>query len=110
MKLKKVVALSWLLPCWAGPADRLRLQEGQTADGKKSLDVFLYLNDHESEIYKNMIDKFQQEHADTIERSIFRSPPRRVSDHSTGMMTAGLCPMCFMWPRVRQAVCGQRLH
>ena len=35
--------------------------------GKTVLKVFVYLNDHESEIYKNMIDRFVEENPDLVD-------------------------------------------
>ena len=97
MKLKKVVALFLAVTMLGGVLlTGCGSKEGQTADGKKSLDVFLYLNDHESEIYKNMIDKFQQEHADTIgEINLQITTQEEYLTTLTGMMTAGSLPDVF---------------
>ena len=97
MKLKKVVALFLAVTMLGGVLlTGCGSKEGQTADGKKSLDVFLYLNDHESEIYKNMIDKFQQEHADTIgEINLQITTQEEYLTTLTGMMTSGSLPDVF---------------
>lgn len=38
----------------------------ETADGKKNLSIFIFANDHESTVYKSMIDQYKKDHADTI--------------------------------------------
>ena len=69
---------------------------GEESDGKTKLKVFLYLNDHESDIYKGMIDKFQQAHADTIsEIEVQITTQDEYATTLTGMMTAGDLPDVF---------------
>ena len=69
---------------------------GEESDGKTKLKVFLYLNDHESDIYKGMIDKFQQAHADTIsEIEVQITTQDEYGTTLTGMMTAGDLPDVF---------------
>ena len=68
MKLKKLVsaglvaimATSLLAGC-GGSKD-----SSETADGKKNLSIFIFANDHESTVYKSMIDQYKKDHADTI--------------------------------------------
>ena len=65
-------------------------------DGRKNLKVFLYLNDHESEIYKEMINKFQEEHSDTIANIDLQITTQDEYETTlTGMMTAGDMPDVF---------------
>ena len=58
--------------------------------------VFLFLNDHESPIYKGMIEKFQEAHADTIGKIDVQITTQDEYDTTlTGMMTAGDLPDVF---------------
>ena len=62
MKLKKLVsaglvaimATSLLAGC-GGSKD-----SSETADGKKNLSIFIFANDHESTVYKSMIDQYKK--------------------------------------------------
>lgn len=65
-------------------------------DGRKNLKVFFFLNEQESEIYKNMLDKFQQEHSDTIANIDLQITTQEEYETTlTGMMTAGDMPDVF---------------
>jgi len=67
-----------------------------TADGKKKMTVFIFANDHESPIYKDMIAKFAEEHSDTIESiDVQITTQDEYSKTLTGMMTAGDLPDVF---------------
>lgn len=68
----------------------------ETADGKKNLSVFIFANDHESKVYKDMIKKFEEDHKDTIGKvDIQITTQEEYSKTLTGMMTAGDLPDVF---------------
>lgn len=69
---------------------------GTTADGKANLSVFIYANDHESEVYKKMFSEYQKEHEDTIANIDVQITTQDEYDTTlTGMMTAGELPDIF---------------
>ncbi len=71
-------------------------ESGTTADGKKNLSVFMFANDHESVIYKDMIKKYQEEHSDEIGKiDVQITTQDEYSKTLTGMMTAGELPDIF---------------
>ena len=98
MKMKKLGALaltttlvfgSVLTGC--GGKDK-----GTTADGKKNLSVFIFANDHESPIYKGMIEKYKEAHSDTIGNiDVQITTQEEYSKTLTGMMTAKELPDVF---------------
>lgn len=99
MKMKRVVAAglatamtaSMVLAGCGGSSD-----SGETKDGKKNLSVFIFANDHESVVYKNMIKQFEEDHADTIGKvDIQITTQEEYSKTLTGMMTAGDLPDVF---------------
>lgn len=64
--------------------------------GKKSLSVFIFANDHESPIYKSMIEKWKDDHSDTIEKvDVQITTQEEYSKTLTGMMTAKELPDIF---------------
>lgn len=98
MKLKKLVsaglvaimATSLLAGC-GGSKD-----SSETADGKKNLSIFIFANDHESTVYKSMIDQYKKDHADTIGNiDVQITTQDEYSKTLTGMMTAGDLPDIF---------------
>jgi len=98
MKLRKAIVLLLVLALLAGTmaACGQNGSNGEAANGKKTLKVFLFLNDHESPIYKAMIDKFQQAHADTIEKiDVQITTQDEYSTTLAGMMTANDLPDVF---------------
>lgn len=54
--LAAVISLSLLAGCAMGGSKE-----------KKTLEIFVYLNDHESQIYKDMIYRFAEEHSDEMD-------------------------------------------
>lgn len=71
-------------------------KSSEEADGRKNLSVFIYANDHESVVYKDMIQKFKEEHKDTIANiDIQITTQDEYSKTLTGMMTAGDLPDVF---------------
>ena len=65
-------------------------------DGKKTLDVFLFLNDNESAVYKDMIERYKQAHADTIaDINLQITTQEEYKTTLMGMMTAGELPDVF---------------
>lgn len=100
MKLRKGIALALtaavmtttLLTGCSGGGD----SKGETADGKKNLSVFIFANDHESAVYKQMIEDYKTSHSDTIENiEIQITTQEEYSKTLTGMMTAGELPDVF---------------
>ena len=70
--------------------------KGTTADGKKNLSVFIFANDHESPIYKGMIEKYKEAHSDTIGNiDVQITTQEEYSKTLTGMMTAKELPDVF---------------
>ena len=68
----------------------------ESANGKKDLSVFIFANDHESKIYKDMAKKFQEAHKDTINKvDVQITTQDEYSKTLTGMMTAGDLPDVF---------------
>lgn len=100
MKLRKGIALALtaavmtttLLTGCSGGGD----SKEATADGKKNLSVFIFANDHESTVYKQMIEDYKESHSDTIENiEIQITTQEEYSKTLTGMMTAGELPDVF---------------
>lgn len=68
----------------------------EESDGKAKLSVFIFANDHEQVVYKDMINKFKEDHADTIsDVDIQITTQDEYSKTLTGMMTAGELPDVF---------------
>lgn len=68
----------------------------ETEDGKKNLSVFIFANDHESTVYKEMIKQFEEDHKDTIGNvDIQITTQEEYSKTLTGMMTAKKLPDVF---------------
>lgn len=64
--------------------------------GKKTLKVFLYMNDHEQEVYTAMIEQFKKDHADEIDDIDFQITTQdQYNTTLTGMMTANQLPDVF---------------
>ena len=92
MLLVLALAAGMLAGCGSGGSS----SSGAKSDGKQNLKVFLFLNDHEAPIYKNMIAKFQEAHADTIGNIEVQVTTRDEYDTTlVGMMTAGDLPDVF---------------
>ena len=98
MKMKKVISvgvaaatLATTVLAGCGNSD-----SGVAEDGRKNLSVFIFANDHESEVYKDMIAKFEEDHKDTIANvDIQITTQEEYSKTLTGMMTAGDLPDVF---------------
>ena len=71
-------------------------KSSEEADGRKNLSVFIFANDHESVVYKDMIEQFKEDHKDTIANvDIQITTQDEYSKTLTGMMTAGDLPDVF---------------
>ena len=58
LALAAILSLTCLAACGGG--------EGGGGSGKTKLKVFLYMNDHEKEVYSAMVEKFKEAHADEV--------------------------------------------
>jgi len=97
MKLKKasaiILATALALGGLTGCSSK---SDGTTADGKKNLSVFIFANDHESPIYKRMIENWKADHAETIGNiDVQITTQEEYSKTLTGMMTAKELPDVF---------------
>ena len=64
--------------------------------GKPTLKVFLYMNDHEEEVYSAMIDKFAEAHAEELaDVDLQITTQSEYATTLTGMMTANDMPDVF---------------
>lgn len=99
MKSKKVFAIGLAAVMTAGVFAGCGGESSETAGNSsegKNLSVFIFANDHESAVYKDMIAKFQEEHKDTIANiDIQITTQDEYSKTLTGMMTAGDLPDVF---------------
>ena len=98
MKAKKILAVGLAATTLATTAlsGCGKSDSSETADGKKNLSVFIFANDHESKVYKDMIKKFEEDHKDTIGKvDIQITTQEEYSKTLTGMMTAGDLPDVF---------------
>lgn len=85
----------------AAPAAEGAAAEGSSADsmkgnGDKTLNVFLYMQEHEKEIYKGLVEEFVEEHKDEIKEVVFEVTTQ--DEYNTKMianMTAGDMPDVF---------------
>ena len=95
MKLKKLVSAG-LVAIMATSLCGGSKDSSETADGKKNLSIFIFANDHESTVYKSMIDQYKKDHADTIGNiDVQITTQDEYSKTLTGMMTAGDLPDIF---------------
>lgn len=84
-----ILALSCLSACGGGG-------DGGSGSGKTKLTVFLYMNDHEQQVYEGMIEKFKEAHADEIsDIEVQISTQDNYATTLTGMMTANDLPDIF---------------
>ena len=98
MKAKKILAAGLAVTTLASTAltGCGNSDSSETADGKKNSSVFIFANDHESKVYKDMIKKFEEDHKDTIGKvDIQITTQEEYSKTLTGMMTAGDLPDVF---------------
>ena len=85
----------------AAPAAEGAAAEGSSADsmkgnGDKTINVFLYMQEHEKEIYKGLVEEFVEEHKDEIKEVVFEITTQ--DEYNTKMianMTAGDMPDVF---------------
>ncbi len=85
----------------AAPAAEGAAAEGSSADsmkgnGDKTINVFLYMQEHEKEIYKGLVEEFVEEHKDEIKEVVFEVTTQ--DEYNTKMianMTAGDMPDVF---------------
>lgn len=69
---------------------------GGSSGGKVKLKVFLYMNDHEQEVYTAMVEQFKEEHKDEISDIDFQiTTQSEYNTTLTGMMTAKDLPDVF---------------
>ena len=98
MKMKKVISVGVVAATLATTAlaGCGKSDSSVAEDGRKNLSVFIFANDHESEVYKDMIAKFEEDHKDTIANvDIQITTQEEYSKTLTGMMTAGDLPDVF---------------
>lgn len=98
MKKRRVIALGLaaLMTTSALLAGCGNSKSSEEADGRKNLSVFIFANDHESVVYKDMIEQFKEDHKDTIANvDIQITTQDEYSKTLTGMMTAGDLPDVF---------------
>ena len=87
LALAAILSVSCLSACGGG--------EGG-GSGKTKLKVFLYMNDHEKEVYSAMVEKFKEAHADEISDIEFQiTTQSEYATTLTGMMTAKDMPDVF---------------
>lgn len=85
----------------APAAEGTAAAEGTTTDalkgnGDKTINVFLYMQEHEKEIYKGLVEEFVEEHKDEIKEVVFEITTQ--DEYNTKMianMTAGDMPDVF---------------
>ena len=85
----------------AAPAAEGAAAEGSSADsmkgnGDKTINVFLYMQEHEKEIYKGLVEEFVEEHKDEIKEVVFEITTQ--DEYNTKMianMTANDMPDVF---------------
>lgn len=101
MKTKKIVALGLTAAVaattvLAGCGSKDSSKSAKTEDGKANLSVFVFANDHEQVVYKDLIKQFQESHSDTIANiDVQITTQDEYSKTLTGMMTAGELPDVF---------------
>ena len=88
LALAAILSLTCLAACGGG--------EGGGGSGKTKLKVFLYMNDHEKEVYSAMVEKFKEAHADEVSDIEFQiTTQSEYATTLTGMMTANDMPDVF---------------
>lgn len=98
MKLKKVAALGTVVAVTATTmlSGCGNSNSSKTEDGKANLTVFVYMQDHEKEVYTKMIDEFKEAHKDTVANIDFQVTTQdEYATTLTGMMTSGDLPDVF---------------
>lgn len=98
MKLKKVISIGLVtimsVSLLAGCGGKKKTSQAE--DGRKNLSIFIFANDHESAVYKKMIDQYKKDHSDTIaDIDVQITTQEEYSKTLTGMMTAGSLPDIF---------------
>ena len=67
-----------------------------TGNGDKTLHVFLYMQEHEKEIYQQLIDQFVEEHKDQVKEVVFEVTTQdEYNQKMIASMTAGDMPDVF---------------
>ncbi|MCR5773235.1 MAG: sugar ABC transporter substrate-binding protein [Butyrivibrio sp.] len=67
-----------------------------TGEGEETLHVFLYMQEHEKEIYQKLIDEFVEEHKDQIKEVVFEVTTQdEYNQKMIANMTAGDMPDVF---------------
>ncbi|MBR4529764.1 MAG: sugar ABC transporter substrate-binding protein [Lachnospiraceae bacterium] len=70
--------------------------ETMTGTGEETLHVFLYMQEHEKEIYQKLIDEFVQEHSDQIKEVVFEVTTQdEYNQKMTANLVAGDLPDVF---------------
>ena len=98
MKLKKVAALGTVVAVTATTmlSGCGNSNSSKTEDGKANLTVFVYMQDHEKEVYTKMIDELKEAHKDTVANIDFQVTTQdEYATTLTGMMTSGDLPDVF---------------
>lgn len=102
MKMKKVTAtlLTTALAATTVLASGCGSDGGNSDSAKKELDVFIFADDATKQVYQGMIDKYLEEHSDTIESINLQTTPK--DEYVTtlkGMMQSGKLPdVLYMEP------------
>ncbi len=70
--------------------------ETMTGTGEETLHVFLYMQEHEKDIYQKLIDEFVQEHSDQIKEVVFEVTTQdEYNQKMTANLVAGDLPDVF---------------
>ncbi len=81
--------------CGSSSGNSAGSTEGGSGDGKE-LSVFIFANEKEQDIYKNLIKEYQEAHSDTISNiDVQITTQDEYATTLTGMMTAGDMPDVF---------------
>ena len=54
-----------------------------TGEGEETLHVFLYMQEHEKEIYQKLIDQFVEEHKDKVKEIVFEVTTQDEYQHDS---------------------------
>ncbi len=70
--------------------------ESLSGEGSETIKVFLYMQEHEKEIYKGLVEKFAEEHKDEIKEVVFEVTTQdEYNQKMIANMTAGDLPDVF---------------
>lgn len=92
MKMKKAIALV-LAAAMTGSLALTGCGAGDSGENGDTISVFLYMNDHEQEVYSDMIEQFEEDHNCTVDLQV--TTQDEYSTTLMGMMTGGDFPDVF---------------